>query len=677
MKRAHTTAVAILRAIAPKSLPWFLSIPLVGAPLNLVADASSDTNELSLEQLINIKVTTVSKKETSLESSPAAVTVITQDDIRRLGIETIPDALRLVPGMEVAQINSHEWAVSSRGFNDQFANKLLVLVNGRAVYTPAFGGVYWDVQDLPMADIDRIEVIRGPGAALWGANAVNGVVNIITKSAKDTQGGLVSVTGGTWDQPSITAQYGGQLTTNLYYRTYVTYFNRDSFEEPNGTSASDAWESIRGGTRFDWQPSERNQLTLEGDYYYEQLGENVDVPSVVSPYWQSNNITDHDAGGNILSRWTRAISDTSQLSVQAYDDYLSEQEATATGRQNTFDLEAQHRFSILDWNDIVWGANYRILSLDNPPNEYITYSSARLNDQLGGGFLQDEITIVPGVLHFTIGTKLEEDSESGFEYEPDARLAWTPTSRQTVWASVSRAVQTPAIFNLHAQVNETFVPSGPPLFPGPTIVAIAPNSALKSTSLMAYELGYRIEPFERLSLDVAAFYNDYDDLLSYNYGTPFPEGAQLIYPVTTANSGSADTYGGEVSAQWQPLSRWRLIASYSLLKEVKYSGATLLENDPEQQAQIRSCLDITPNLELNGMVSYVDRIDFQNINQKVTIPSYVRLDVALVWHPAQSWELGIWGENLLQAKHSEFASDTTTLQVEVPRAIMGRITWRF
>jgi iron complex outermembrane receptor protein len=666
--------------------PWFQALRLAGPLACLLVPLATgaadlngppqDTNELSLEQLVSIKVTIVSRKETTLESAPAAITVITADDIRRLGIESIPEALRLVPGMEVAQINSHEWAVSARGFNDQYANKLLVLVDGRAIYTSSDGGVYWDVQDLPMEDIDRIEVIRGPGAALWGANAVNGVVNIITKNAKDTQGAMVSVSGGTWDQPSVTVQYGGQLATNLYYRTYVKYYNRDSFVLPDGDNAPDTWESVRGGTRLDWEPTEQNQFTLQGDAYYNQERENVDVPNAISPFWQSNNITDYDMGGNILGRWTHTISDTSQLSVQAYDDYSSEQNATSTGRENTFDLQAQHRFSLLDWNDVVWGLDYRYSRFLLPPTYYLTYSPSEQADELYSGFVQDEMTLLPDVLHFTVGTKLEQDNLGRFQYEPSARLAWTPTENQTVWAAVSRAVRTPSVFNLTGQVNETYVPSGAPP-PEPLVIVIKPNPNLESETLLAYELGYRIEPVKALSFDLAGFYNSYGRLISYVSGPDeFPPG-RIVAPVNMENSGSVNTYGGEVSAQWQPLNTWRLVASYSLLEEQQQSVGNLLENDPQQQAQFRSYLDITPKLEFNGMVSYMDQINFQNINENLTIRSYVRLDLGLVWHPAKSLEVGIWGQNLLQARHTEFASDTTTLVVQVPRTIMAKVTLRF
>jgi iron complex outermembrane recepter protein len=677
MKMAFPKSIKIFRIVALElSLACaFIALPCVAA--DSTTNLQQDTNELTLQQLINIKITSVNKRETRLEDSPAAVTVITQDEIRRLGIEDIPDALRLVPGMDVAQINAHEWAVSARGFNDQFANKLLVLVDGRAVYTPSFGGVFWDVQDLPMADIDRIEVIRGPGATLWGANAVNGVVNIITKSAKDTQGLLVSQSLDNELRTDTTVRYGGTLATNLYYRAYVKYFNRDGFVDSSGNDAPDNWDSIRGGFRMDWQPSDENLFTLQGDGYDSTLHENADLVTSTAPYWQSVNTTDHDMGGNILGRWTHHLSDTSQLSVQAYNDYLSEEIASSIGRQDTVDLDAQHQFRLGGWNDIVWGLGYRCIFFDFLNSSYVSYNPQTRHDQLFNGFVQDEVTLVPDRLHFTAGTKVEHNDYTGFEVEPSARLAWTPTEKQTIWCAVSRAVRTPAVFNLTAQVNQPYLPS-PPVS---VIDSINPNPNLRSETLLSYEAGYRVEPLKNLSFDVAGYYNVYHDLIVYVPGTPYfnpnPPPGYIVVPVATQNSGSGDTYGMELSAQWKPRDNWRLVASYSLFEQRLQPSAYLPHNAPEQQVQLQSYLDLTSTVEFNGTVSYVDSVTSLNISQPTPIPSYVRLDLGLVWRPAKSLELGIWGDNLLQSRHQEFASDTTTLLTEVPRSVMAKITFRF
>jgi len=640
----------------------------------------ADNSDISLEDLVNIKVTSVSKKETKLEDSPAAITVITQEDIHRLGITTIPDALRLVPGMDVAQINSHEWAVSARGFNDEFANKLLVLIDGRAVYSPTFGGVFWDVQTVTMENLDRIEVIRGPGATLWGANAVNGVVNIITKSAKDTQGGLITTDGGTLYQPSTTIRYGGQLATNLYYRAYATYVNGDSFVTPSGNDAPDRWNSIRAGTRLDWEPSPDDRLTLQGDYYRSSFGENVNVITFTPPYTKGINTTDHDDGWNLLSRWAHKFSETSQLSVQAYYDHGKEELDRSFEGHDTIDLDAQHRFALGARNDIVWGLGYRFNGLKLPQGSDFTFNTPVRHDQLFSSFVQDEITLVPNRLRVTVGTKLEHNDYTGFEVEPSGRLAWTPAENQTIWAAVSRAIRTPSVFNLNGTLNEPVFPAPPS--PLPVYSSLLPNPNLKSEDLLAYELGYRVEPTKKLSFDVSGFYNVYNNLIIYTSGTPMLEGnpppTHLTVPVTTSNGGHGDTYGVEISAQWRPLENWRLGASYSWFEQSDLSPqARFTETAPEQQAQLRSYLNLTRSLELNNFISYQDRVTSPRSSGFATIPSYVRLDAGLVWHVTPSLEAGFWGQNLLHNMHKEFGSDTTALETEVPRSFMGKITWHF
>ena len=653
-----------------------LAVPVMGA--DSLAPISAPADELSLEQLISIQVTSVSKKETPLEQSPAAITVITSEDIRRLGIRTIPEALRLVPGMDVAQINGHEWAVSARGFNDQYANKLLVLVDGRAVYTPTFGGVFWNVQDIPMSDLDRIDVIRGPGATLWGANAVNGVVNIITKSAKDTQGVLVSVTGGTVDQPSATVRYGGQLATNLYYRGYVKYFNRDGLVDSHGKDAPDGSETFRTGARLDWEPTTANRLTLQGDYYRSDIRENQQVVSLTPPYSQSVNATDHEDGWNVLSRWTHDFSEKSQFSVQGYVDNCKEEYLSGAERHTTLDLDAQHRFALGEHNDVMWGLGYRYTHFNLPHNFLEDFNPNIRNDQLVSGFVQDEVTLIPDRLKVTGGTKLEHNDYTGFEVEPSGRIAWTPTDKQTVWAAISRAVRTPAIYNTTAQVNEPIVPAPPS--PVPVYISLFPNPGLHSESLIAYELGYRIEPAKNLSVDLATFYNVYDDLIVYVPGTPFFDNnptPHTVVPVNTANAGHGNTYGGELSIQWQPFDRWRLIGSYSLFQTSLRPKSGFTDSAPEHQFQIRSYVNLTRTLEFNSFLSYQDRIVSTELFQPQSIPSYVRLDLGMVWHPKPWLELGLWGQNLLQDSHQEFPGETTLIRTEVPRSVLAKITCTF
>jgi len=584
----------------------------------------------------------------------------------------------------VAQINSHEWAITARGFNNQFANKLLVLVDGRSVYGTGFGGVVWGVQDLVMEDLDRIEVIRGPGGTLWGANAVNGVINIITKSAKETQGLLVSATGGTQEQPNTTLRYGGRLGTNLFYRAYVKYFNRDGFVLSNGEDAPDSAREIQGGARVDWEPREESRLTVQGDYYADRFVENHELPILTPPYVSNLDTINHNSGGNVLARWTRNFSDSSSLTLQAYYDYFVQEQAQARQVAHTIDFDAQHRFALGSRHDLVWGLGYRYLKDQFTPSSFVSWNPAGYGQQLFSAFLQDEITLLPERFKLTLGSKFERNDFTGFEIQPSARLLWTPTARQTVWAAVSRAVRTPSRTDLHSRANYGVIPPGvPPYFsPLPVLVSLFGNPNLRSEVLLAYEFGYRVELTRRLSLDAAAFYNDYDRLIEPVTGGVVPvefdpPPMHTLVPNTTQNAGAAHTYGVELAARWNVTDRWHLAASYSWLETRLKSGSTTYSASPQQQFQLRSSLNLPGNLEFNGAISFVDQITVARGLGSMNIPSYVRLDLGMVWHPTKRLELGVWGQNLLDDRHPEFSSYKTSVITEIPRSVVGKITWRF
>jgi iron complex outermembrane recepter protein len=647
------------------------------AATNQPSQSSDDLENFTLEQLVNVQVTSVSKKETDLFTAPAAIYVITQEEIRRSGMNSIPELLRMVPGLDVAQIDANHWAISARGFNDQYANKLLVLIDGRTVYTPATGGVSWNVQDVPLDDIERIEVIRGPGATLWGANAVNGVINIITKSAKNTQGGLATVTFGTEDQPSTTVQYGGQLATNLFYRAYVKYFNRDNFVDSDGKGTADGWDATRGGFRMDWEPSAENSFTLQGDLYYSDAGETVDETTLTPPFANRVNFIDHDGGGNVLGRWTHNFSDTSQLNLQMYYDHSVEGDAPSVFKNNTYDFDLQHTFALGARNDIVWGAGYRYLTEEASSSFFATLTPSSDQEQLLSAFIQDDITVVRDRLHLTLGTKLEHNDVTGFEVLPSVRLAWTPTEKQTIWAAVSRAVRTPS--DLEQDILQNHSASQPAPSPFPVLISVFGNQNLKSEELLAYELGYRIKPAERLSFDVSTFYNVYDNLITPVQGTPFFAAApvpHIVVPLTFENSSRAETYGAEVLGEWRVTGNWKLTASYTVL-QTHENPAAAHSTDPQNQFQIRSYVDLPHHVELDGAVYYVDQINTSLGAASLSIPSYVRVDLGVSWRPIKSLEIGIYGQNLADGNHTEFTSYKTTVITEIPRSVMGRITWRF
>ena len=643
---------------------------LIGAA---TAGWAADLAELELESLLHVQITSVTKVPEDLFGAAAAVHVIGQEELHRSGVTTIADALRTVPGLEVGGVDAHRWAVTSRGFNGEFANKLLVLMDGRSVYTPMNSGVYWDVQDTALEDIDRIEVVRGPGASLWGANAVNGVINIITKSAKDTQGLLVSGGGGNEAQGFGTIRYGGKLGKDAYYRAYLKYFNRDDSALSTGGAAGDAWWMARAGFRVDWDATDADALTLQGDIYQGREHQTRTFLSPAAPGPQTNNFSDRVAGGNVLGRWSHIFSEDADLKVQMYYDRTERESALPSEKRDTFDFDFQHRFPLGARNSVLWGAGYRVTS-DNLRNGYdVVLTPDRRTDHLLSAFLQDETTLVPDRLRFTLGSKFEHNSYTGFEVQPTARLAWTPTERQTVWAAVSRAVRTPS--RAEDDVRVTVPVPGAPF----NATILGDRSGL-SEELMAYELGYRIVPHERVSLDLAAFYNVYDRLRSLSPTLPPATPPPSLIGLASVNQLKGESYGAEAAAQWQVTPAWRLRAAYTFLRVMLHpdtgsdaSTESFFEgNSPQHQFSLRSSWDVTRTVQFDAGIRYVDAL------ANPAIPSYVALDARLAWQITPDLELAVVGRNLLDGQHPEFGSSViATPQTEVERSVYAVITWRF
>jgi iron complex outermembrane receptor protein len=659
-------------------MPWILKagvcLLLAGQARagEAVTNSLSAATDLSLEQLMNIKVTILGQSQT-VSKTPAAVSVVTQDDIQRSGAQNIPEALRLVPGMDVAQLNANGWTVSARGFNDEFANKLLVLQDGRSLYTPLFGGVYWDVQGTMMEDIDQIEVVRGPGATLWGANAMNGVINIITKSAADTQGLLVTSGGGTLGE-EFGARYGGKISDNAYYRVYGTYENQDNLTLPDGNAAYDASQTARGGFRTDWNPPGDNLFTFQGDGYQGDIHDAITIYDASSPTLSSvayDNIM--ASGANALGRWTHTVSDTADFKLQAYYDYTERNAAQVSDSQcQTFDLNFQNEFAVGDRNKLIWGLGYRLTADTEKNSPTVQFNPASDTLNLYSGFVQDEIALVPDRLALTLGTKLEHNDYTGLEVEPGARLAWTPAERYTFWAAVSRAVRTPA----RADEALTYVQTAPtPPFPPGTPLVNMGSTAFDSEEMLAYEIGCRAAPWEKVSFDVAAFYNDYNHLSSVEIVSPYPP------VVVQANKIYGDTYGTEVSATWRVTDRLRLQPAATFLKMNLHARSDSTDTttvpmtegeSPEMQFSIRSSLDLPNNVTFDTAWRYVDSLP------SLQVPSYFEMDARLAWRINQHWELALIGQNLLQSQHLEFAATTIKVQqAEIPRSVMAKITWRF
>jgi iron complex outermembrane recepter protein len=646
---------------------------IVWAAEDHVRAAGEDLNHLKLEELMNVEVTSVSKRAEKLSEAPAAITLITAEELRRSGATSIPEALRQVPGMDVARLDAHDWAISARGFNDLFANKLLVLMDGRSVYTPLFSGVYWDVQDTLLEDIDRIEVIRGPGAALWGANAVNGVINIMTRPAEETQGLLLTGGGGSEERGFAGIRYGGSLGTNAYYRAYAKYFNRDDQVVPDGSDANDRWNMQRGGFRVDWKPSTEDQYTLQGDLYSGRAQQTFFLPTPNPPAFAETNRSSVDVtGGNVIGRWTRAFSDSADLKLQFYYDRTTRETAVLDEERNTIDVDLQHHFLWGERQDIVWGLGYRA-SAEKIDSSYTgAFDPDQRTVQLFSLFGQDEITVMADRLHLTLGSKFEHNDFTGFEYQPSGRLSWTPSDRQTIWGSVSRAVRTPSLAEDDIRLRQlTGLPGVQVLLQG--------DRAFDSEDLLAYEVGYRWRPLERVSLDLTAFYNEYDHLRSVEPGAVLA-GPPVTLTATAGNKLHGETYGIEFAPKWQVTDWWRLQAAYTFLQMELHrdsgSGDTTSERaegrSPHHQLSLRSSLDLPHDVEFDCTLRYIDRlVDF-------SIPSYVVLDLRLAWRPFKNLELAIVGQNLLDNRHPEFqALIITTERTEVEHSVYGKVTWRY
>ena len=642
-------------------------------PLGSTADLAT----MSLEQLLNIEVTSVSRRGEKLSTAPAAIHVITGDEIRRSGATSIPEALRLSPGLEVGQVDAHNWAVTSRGFNDLFANKLLVLMDGRSSYTPLFSGVRWDVQDTMLEDIERIEVVRGPGATLWGANAVNGVINVMTKSARDTQGTLVSAGGGTEESAMAAGRYGGHLGEHGFYRVYGKYNAHDSSVLPDGTPANDRWQMGRGGFRYDWEPLQQDHVTVQGEFYGGQLDQTVTQPIATPPFFQTTDSHEMIWGGNALGRWTRTFNADSELTVQTFYDVTRRESAYVDETRHTFDLDFQHRFALAERNEVIWGAGYR-LSHDQLRDSYFTgFDPLSRTTHSLSAFVQDDLTLVPDRLRFIFGSKFERTEYAGVEYQPSGRLLWTPSEEHTLWGGVSRAVRTPS--RAENDIILRGLQAGTPPF-----FTVLGDSNFRSEELTAFEMGWRVQPHRRVSVDVATFYNLYDHLRTSETFSIAPDpglpGSPLRATSKVANKAYGETYGVELAVNYQPVDWWRLSAAYTFLNlEIhrrRSSNDVAAEADegksPHHQVMLRSSLDLPGHVQFDLTGRYVDELP------GLGVPSYFSLDARIAWAPTKHWEISVVGQNLLDDRHPEFApSIIPSPRTEVQRGVYGKVTFRF
>jgi len=644
-----------------------------------------DIFELSLQELLQVKVTSVSKQPQHLVDAAAAIFVISNEDIKRSGVTSIPEALRLAPGVNVARISSNKWAISSRGFNGSFSNKLLVLIDGRSVYTPSFSGVYWDTQDVMLEDIDRIEVIRGPGATIWGANAVNGVINVISKKAKDTQGGLLVAGGGTEEEGFGALRYGVELGDDSYARAYVKGFERGEFKNRNGDNAGDDWSNIQGGFRLDSKLTEQDDVTFQGDIYQVTENKVTISPQLTTPFVMTDTSRPDNFGWNLLTRLQHQFSEIASYSLQFYYDHYERDGFSGvvqTMRNDTLDIDFQNNFTIGNRQKLIWGLAYRYMKDKFTEAEYTNLSPDSRNNQLFSAFIQDEIALIDNKLFLTLGSKFEHNDYSGFEVQPTARLMWNMAENQRLWGAVSRAVRTPSRAEKDVNLLVQVIPPDPRGIPFPTAVTLEGDSGSKSEELIAYEIGYRYELARTASLDITAFYNDYDHLRGTQVGAPSMDfaGGMIMVPTYTDNSTDGETYGIETSVKWAMLDWWQWDINYSFLKtQIHTSESHQKSISPNHQASIRASVTPLKDINVDLWFRYVGEDQGLNAQgeDEFSINDYTTLDIRVAWQVNETLELSMTGQNLLDSQHLEYRQETYTPETEVPRGFYGKLEWQF
>jgi len=648
----------------------------IANPLTALAQAptADELARASLEELMNIRITSAERKEQRADDVPAAVSVITQDDIRRSGLTTLPEIFRLVPGMQVAQMNASEWAVSVRGFNSMYSDKLLVLIDGRSLYNRGFSGVFWDGQHIMVSDIDRIEVIRGPGGTAWGANAVNGVINIITKSAAETKGTSVDVGMGTFDRDSGGIRYGGGLG-HLDYRVYSQWSDRGNGLTAAGAPANDRSHSFTTGVRADWSRGP-DSVMAEASYMDAQARPNwVSVKNFVDPP-SSEGVSDLDEAA-LLGRWTHRGSSGALLQLQAFTALSHRDETTLYQAERTTDLDVQYQATVGSRHEVVAGGGYRGSGLGTVKT--FTTDIAADDARVFNGFVQDEFSL-SRVLKVTVGSKLEHDTFAGWGLLPSARVMWNVAASQRAWAAVSRARRTPSAAYRSLKLYFGSVPGDNGL---PIVFGIIGNPNYRSEELLQLEGGYRIQLGSTASIDVAGFRGDYDNsstiepLAPTFETTPVPH---VLVNVQYDNLLHVDTEGIEISGRWSPVPKWRLDGSYSAvhfrphLDPASQDVAALSfdGNAPQHQWQIHSTTQLSPRVQFDGSLFHVGRL------RQLDVPAYTRIDARLEFKLTRQLSAIAVGQNLLQAAHAEFSDvNSGVVGSTVPRSGRFQLRWQF
>jgi iron complex outermembrane receptor protein len=648
---------------------WLVPILLAAFSCTLSAQtaAGPDLTELSLEDLLNIEVTSVARREQKISQSSSAVYVITQEDIRRSGATTIPDALRMAPGVQVAQIDTNKWAVGIRGFVGRFTSKLLVMIDGRSIYQALGGGVYWEANEVLLDDVERIEVIRGPGATMWGSNAVNGVINIITKHSRDTQGGLLNAGGGNQEGGFGSARLGGSIDPRLHYRFYSTYASRSGQLLASGDRAVDNMVKTQGGFRMDWERSDRDSLFVSGDTYEGDAGDRQRVYFPESVSFGLATARAKFTGANLLMRRTHKHSDRSSSELQVYYDHSIRDDVIARdNRVDIVDAEYQHQFGF-SRHLLTTGIGYRLYQDSTPGDSRKKFEPNEWTSHRYNLYVRDEVEILPNKLLLSFGSKLEHNVFSGWEAQPSAGLLWNRTAKDIVWLSAARAARTPSRVNRHIR-TPVFVAPGPQ---GTTILGERQGSEdFGAEYLNAFEAGYRLSPGRRLSLDLTSFYNVYDDLGITAAGTPLVRADMpqfVISPVVFRNrEENLVTYGAEAAVTWRALEAAQLRLAYTYLR----GGVPTNETAPGTGNRFHAqwFWNLPGRVEWDSSYYYFDGYS--------GVPSYHRVDSRLGWRPGGRYEFSVVVQNLLDDRHVE-APPILVTPNEIGRSVYGRLSWRF
>ena len=650
------------------------------------AAASSDLVALSLEELMNLEVTLVSRGSQTVSEVAAAVTVITADDLRRSGVHSLPEALRLAPGLQVSIVDANKWNVTARGFSGLFANKLLVLIDGRSVYTPLFSGVFWESQDVLFEDVERIEIIRGPGGTLWGANAVNGIINIVTRTAAQTQGGLVQLGAGSGERGAVSGRFGARLASGAHYRVWGKYFDRGRSSSVQALPVRDDWLMGRGGFRVDYRTFGGDDITLQGDFHAGEVGQSLTfiagVPEPPAPAAETFYFDARVRGGNVLGRWTRDPGSPTETSVQTYFDLFSRREIILDGNIRSFDVDLQQRLQH-GQHQIVVGGGYRLTDDDFDGSFTMSLDPAGRTYHLFSGFVHDELQLLPDRLRLSAGSKFEHNSFSGFEWQPNARIWWAPAAGHAVWGAVARAVRTPSRGDHDFRAIVGTLPSLDDSTA--TLVRLLGDRRFDSEKLLAFDAGYRARLNASVNVDAAAFLNLYDDHFvrepaSLPFAETDPPPIHLILPLRIENGATATSMGFETAVDWDVIDSWRLRAAYTyfdldieLPSGSRDTGTKGYEGDsPQHQLALRSYARLPSGWELYASGRYVDALPASLVD------AYVALDARLGWRPVPGLQLSLAAVNLLDRRHREGVANVVgAVHTAAERDFQALASWEF